>query len=305
MEEKFMKLLKLAAMLKMSALFCAGLFVAGGSAGAAPAGCDLTKVQQPSETMLHRVEKAEANYQKSFGREELAIARTDPGFAHTMKRFTYGEVAEQGNLSAKERALLTIAILETQGDKDLLTMNVQGALKVGVTPVEIKEAVYQTAPYIGFPKALAALKVTNEIFKQKGIKLPLEDQATVTEADRLEKGLAVQKAIFGPGIDTMYVKAPDGQLHIQHYLSGYCFGDTYTRKGLDLKMREMLTMVAIAALGGCEPQLKAHIAGNLSVGNSPETIVAAVTQCVPYIGFPRSLNALRCVNEVLAAQSKK
>ena len=66
-----------------------------------------------------------------------------------------------------------------------------------------------------------------------------------------------------------------------------------------MKMRELLTMSAIASLGGCEPQLMGHIKGNATVGNSREKIIAAITAIHPYIGFPRTLNALRCVNEVL------
>lgn len=60
-----------------------------------------------------------------------------------------------------------------------------------------------------------------------------------------------------------------------------------------------------AALGNtllrrvCEPQVKAHVGGNAAVGNRKETLLAALTVCLPYIGFPRTLNALACINEVL------
>ena len=99
-------------------------------------------------------------------------------------------------------------------------------------------------------------------------------------------------------IDAMYKESPESQLHIQRYLSGNCFGDYYTRKGLDLRTRELLTFSMILALGGCEPQLKGHIQGNVNVGNDKETLLAVVTQLVPYIGYPRALNAIRCLNEV-------
>jgi 4-carboxymuconolactone decarboxylase len=55
----------------------------------------------------------------------------------------------------------------------------------------------------------------------------------------------------------------------------------------------------LLSLGGCEAQLKGHIQGNLKVGNDKETLLATVTQLLPYVGYPRSLNAIRSLNEVI------
>ena len=90
--------------------------------------------------------------------------------------------------------------------------------------------------------------------------------------------------------------APPALKHIQDYLSAYCFGDFYTRKTLDLKMRELITFCAIITLGGCEAQAKSHAAANLRVGNTREMLIGVVTQCLPFIGFPRTLNALSCID---------
>ena len=97
--------------------------------------------------------------------------------------------------------------------------------------------------------------------------------------------------------------SPADLMHIQDNLASFCFGDTYTRGTFDMKMRELLTMSALAALG-TEPQLKGHIAGNFAVGNSRETIIGAFTAALPYIGFPRTLNAIRCLEEVEAGMKK-
>ena len=86
---------------------------------------------------------------------------------------------------------------------------------------------------------------------------------------------------------------------IQDYLSAYCFGDFYTRKFLPIHERELLTFAILASQGGCEGQVKAHVGGNATVGNGKEVLLAALTVCLPYIGFPRTLNALSCINEVL------
>ena len=138
------------------------------------------------------------------------------------------------------------------------------------------------------------MTAVKEVLAEKGVALPGPSGQTVTEESRLPDGIAAQKSIFGEHIDAMRAAAPENQKNIQDYLSAYCFGDFYTRKFLTIPERELLTF---AILG--EPQVKAHVGGNAAVGNSKETLLAALTVCLPYIGFPRTLNALGCVNEIL------
>ena len=124
------------------------------------------------------------------------------------------------------------------------------------------------------------MNAVNEVLAEKGVALPGPSGQTVTEESRLPDGIAAQKSIFGEHIDAMRAAAPENQKNIQDYLSAYCFA-------------------ILVAQGGCEPQVKAHVGGNAAVGNSKETLLAALTVCLPYIGFPRTLNALGCVNEIL------
>jgi 4-carboxymuconolactone decarboxylase len=88
-------------------------------------------------------------------------------------------------------------------------------------------------------------------------------------------------------------------MHIQDFLAANCFGDYYTRNGLDLKTRELLTFAMLISLGGCEPQVKGHVTGNLNIGNDRTVLIDVVTQLLPYIGYPRILNALRVIDEVV------
>jgi 4-carboxymuconolactone decarboxylase len=194
------------------------------------------------------------------------------------------------------RSFVTVAVLLTVEGADLEDQ-LNAALKIGVRPSELQEVFHQAAPYIGFPKAEKGLAMLGKVFHGEGTGLPLESNATVTEGNRLEKGIEAQKAIFGEMIDAMRANAPDDLKFIQDYLSAYCFGDTYTRKGLDLKTRELITFTCLAALGDCAGQLKSHVAGNLAAGNSREVLLSALNQSLPYIGFPRTLNAIVAVNE--------
>ena len=76
------------------------------------------------------------------------------------------------------------------------------------------------------------------------------------------------------------------------------FGDFYTRSGLDLALRELLVLCLLTALGGTEAQLQSHTAGNLKAGNAVDVQIAAMIHCIPYVGFPRALNAIRIINQV-------
>lgn len=248
---------------------------------------------------MSRVEKCQNKFKELFGDVKFSAGSTDPDFYDILNNFIFGEVFFQGSLSDKQRELITLVVLTTNQTLDQLRLHVSVALNVGVTPIEIKEAIYQCAPYLGFPKTLNALYQVNEVFKEKNISLPNQSQKQVTEDTRFDEGLNVQKTIFGDVIDKIKENTPENQKHIQEYLSALCFGDFYTRSGLDLKTRELLTLCIISALGGCESQVKAHVQGNLNVENDKELMVSAITQCLPYMGFPRTLNALNCVNEII------
>jgi 4-carboxymuconolactone decarboxylase len=172
------------------------------------------------------------------------------------------------------------------------------ALNIGVTPVEIKEIAYQAVPYVGIAKVFDVIHATNEILTERGVALPMPGQSTTTPENRAEKGLAISKQIVGNDvIENLYASSPADQLHIQRYLSANCFGDTYTRTGIDVPTRELLTFSMLVALGGCEAQVK-HVAANLNVGNDRSRLIDVLAQLLPFIGIPRTLNALRVVNEV-------
>ena len=248
---------------------------------------------------MNRIEKSTEKHTQLFGEGTGGERANDPDFQDILSHFIFGEVFYQGDLDDKMRVLITLVVLSVNQTLPQLKAHVAAALNIGLTPIEIKEGVYQCAPYIGFPKTLNALREVNEVFTAKGIALPIESQQTTDEENRLEKGVTVQTAIFGDIIKKMRTNAPANQAHIQDYLSAFCFGDFYTRNGLSLKTRELLTLCIVSALGGCESQVKAHVQGNKNVGNDKETMIATITHCLPYMGFPRTLNALACINEII------
>lgn len=251
-----------------------------------------------------RARVADENYEKMHGEAPMTEAVNDPELAAVMKKYIYGDLSRQIRLTDVERQLVTIAVLATNQNHKLLKRVVEGTLELNVTPLQIREALYHIAPYIGFPKVFEALEAANDVFTAKGIKLPLENQGTTTDADRFEKGLALQVGAYGERINQMRAATPDYQKHLQDDLSAFCFGDTYTRGTLDMKMREMVTMAVIGAMGGAEPQYRSHVAGTLEAGATNEEVIGVITTMNPYIGFPRTLNALRIANEVFNERKK-
>lgn len=238
---------------------------------------------------------------KLFPNHTSTLEVTDPELIEVFDNFAFDEVLSHGGLDDRSRLMLILATLIASQTLSEYKVMLGGALNIGVTPVEAKEIVYQAVPYCGIARVFDFIHATNEVLETRGVKLPLEGQSTTSPETRYEKGLALQKAIFGEMIEKMHAESPRDQIHIQKYLTDNCFGDYYTRKGLDIRTRELLTFSMILSLGGCESQLKAHIQGNANIGNGKETLLNVVTQLLPYVGYPRALNAIRCINEVMPA----
>ena len=242
-------------------------------------------------------DEAQRNHDALFPNHKSTLKVTDPELVEIFDNWAFGELMQDGALDTRNRLMVQLAaIIACQAVNEYRVM-LGGALNVGVTPVEVKEIVYQAVPYVGMAKVFDFLHATNDVLQSRGIALPLAGQSTTTPKTRSEQGLAVQKDIFGDKIDQLYAQSPKDQIHIQRHLSANCFGDFYTRTGLDLKTRELLTFSMLASLGGCEPQLAGHVAANLSVGNDRKVLISTITQLLPFIGYPRTLNALRVINE--------
>jgi 4-carboxymuconolactone decarboxylase len=247
----------------------------------------------------HITKNAVKNHEELFPNLESKLQKADPEFIELFDNWAFDEVIRQSQLDTKTRVVMILASTIASQALGEYRIMVGAALNVGLTPVVIKEILYQSVPYVGVAKVFDFLHATNAVFQERGIELPLEGQSATTAKTRVEKGVAAQKTIFGEAIDKMRQQAPKDQLHIQDFLAANCFGDYYTRNGIDLKTRELLTFAMLISLGGCEPQVKGHVTGNLKVGNDRTRLIDVVTQLLPYIGYPRTLNALRAIDEVV------
>jgi 4-carboxymuconolactone decarboxylase len=200
---------------------------------------------------MNRSERAEDKLRELFGSTQLSRRDLDPEFFDIMKSFTYGEVFYQGNLDSRQRELIALVVLTTIQCLSEVRLHVGAALNIGVTPIEIKESLYQCAPFIGFPRVQEALNIVNEVMLGRGISLPLDSQRGIEEGNRFEKGREIQFPIYGDRIKETVSNLPEEQREsIPRYLTELCFGDLYTRAGLNLQTRELLILCVLCALGG-------------------------------------------------------
>ncbi|MBD5145099.1 MAG: carboxymuconolactone decarboxylase [Ruminococcus sp.] len=245
---------------------------------------------------------AKQYHEKMFPNQISKLIESDPEFIELFDNFAFDEVINMPEIGGKEidgrtRHMAVLAtLLGCQGIDEFAAM-LPAAMNFGVTPVEIKEITYQAVAYLGIGRVLPFLNAVNEFFEANGISLPLEGQATVTAETRREAGTQAQVDIFGENMRDFWKSGPEESRHINLWLAGNCFGDYYTRKGLDYSERELITFCFLAAQGGCEPQLTSHSAANMRIGNDKLFLIKIISHCLPFIGYPRSLNALRCVNE--------
>lgn len=236
-------------------------------------------------------------HEKMFPGYKSKLLETDPEFIIFFDNFAFDEVVNHDDLDDKTRFIAILSTLLGSQAIDEFKAMLTAAYNFGVTPVEMKEIVYQGTAYLGIGRVFPFLHAVNDFCNNNGIKLPLESQGTTTPENRLEKGIQAQVDLIGEHMKDFYKSGPKESRHINEWLASNCFGDYYTRRGLDGKQREMITFCFLAAQGGCEPQLTSHAATNMRIGNDKAFLIKVISQNLPFIGYPRTLNALRCIND--------
>ncbi|WP_052043216.1 carboxymuconolactone decarboxylase family protein [Campylobacter sp. MIT 97-5078] len=258
------------------------------------------KTAKIKENIMKLNQKANELFKKFFSSSQLELVQSDTEFMSNFMNFSLSEAYTTSKLDDKTKFKLILAALVANEGLSEFDTYARAALKAGVRAEEIKEILYQATPYVGFSRSASFIKQSARLFKELKIKLE-DNRGTTNENNRFEKGLQAQVELFGEGMRQIPKDMPEDTHFIRAFLSANCFGDYYTRKGLDLKFRELLTFVFLAALGGVEPQLKGHIKGNIRMGNDRLVLISAITVIIPFIGYPKTLNAFSAINELTKA----
>ena len=101
-------------------------------------------------------------------------------------------------------------------------------------------------------------------------------------------------------LDSLGKTAPD----LAGYVLDFVFGDLYSRPGLDLKTKQILTITVLATLGNAKPQLAYHIRCALNIGITKQEIIDIITHISGYAGFPAALNGIATAKEVFSEEEK-
>lgn len=235
---------------------------------------------------------AKLYHERMFPNYESTFLKTDPEFVERFDNFAFDEVIQQTKIDEHTRYLAILAsLIGCQGIEEFQVI-MKASFHFGVTPIEIKEMVYQSSAYLGMGRVLPFFNAINQLFIEQNIELPLAGQATTTTKNRFEKGSDTQVAIFGETMRDFATSGAKEQQLINKWLVEHCFGDFYTRTGLTLKQRELITLCFLVAQGGCENQVHAHLNGNLNLGYTREELIHILANLIPYIGYPRVLNGL-------------
>jgi 4-carboxymuconolactone decarboxylase len=123
--------------------------------------------------------------------------------------------------------------------------------------------------------------------------------------DRYERGEQLLRKIDGEKVaDNLIARYEDLAPDFTRYLIEFAFGEIYAREG-DLRQRELVAIASLATMGGCDAQLETHVHGAFNVGLTESEIVEAVMTLIPYIGFPKALNAMAVVKRVVDKRSAR
>lgn len=227
-----------------------------------------------------------------------ALKDIAPDLARMAISFAYGEIYSRPALDLRQRQFVTVAALAAMGGAEpQLRFHIAGALNVGCSPREIVESMIHLVVYAGFPAALNGVLAARDVFREKGVDAaPVSVLPSTTRYDDGVAGLrAVDGAVGERVVESLNEIAPD----LGRFVVEFAFGEVYSRTGIDLVLRELITVAALAAMGSATPQLKVHMHGFLNVGGKREELVEVITQIAAYAGFPRAINAALAAKEVL------
>jgi 4-carboxymuconolactone decarboxylase len=248
---------------------------------------------------------AKSNHDQLFGDRVSTLAQTDPELIEYFDNFAFDEVyADAARLDdtfdRHTQVMVQLAAVRAAGGlAEFRVMAAAALANAGLSPVELKEIVYQSVAYVGMARAYDYLHAANEVLTDAGVTLPLPGQSASTPQTRFDYRKSVQGRVVGDdAVAARLTDSPADEVHFQRYLAADCFGDTVGRGCIDLQVRELLTFSMLVALGGVDAQVRGHVNGNLKVGNTREKLLAVLTVLVPFIGYPRTVNGLTALNDI-------
>jgi 4-carboxymuconolactone decarboxylase len=211
--------------------------------------------------------------------------------------FSFGDIYSRDGTSLKQKEIAVVAALTAMGNAaPQLNVHINGALNVGCSVEEIVEVIIQMSSYSGFPSALNAINILNEVIKDR--KIVFEPVKQDKNGDRFSIGVERLSQLEKNQVQVLKDNLDDIAPDMVEYIIAYGYGDVYSRRNLGLKLRQIATIAALTVMGTAKPQLAFHIKAGLNVGLTKEEIIETIILMCVYAGFPAALNGISTAKEV-------
>lgn len=237
-------------------------------------------------------------------RVELGLERTGepelmPNLDDFLGEVVFGGIWDRPNLGRQDRMICALAVLGLGGHEQHLERYVGPALDMGLPARGILEVFLQAGLYGGFVTTETAARIAHRVFAARGVTVEPEPERRDTNEVLDARGREVMMWLHGDRATQGYAasgNAVTGALYPAAIRYGY--GELWDRPGLDRRQRMLIAVASFTALG-LEGQLKKFGTSALNIGLKKEEVIEAVIQTGPYSGFPRALNGLALLSDVL------
>ncbi|WP_226584461.1 carboxymuconolactone decarboxylase family protein [Acuticoccus sediminis] len=224
------------------------------------------------------------------------MQRVAPALAQYTDEVLFGEVWPGDGLAPRDRSLIVISALVASGKAPQVRSHARIGLENGLTPVEIGEILTHLAFYSGWPNAVQAAEVVDEVFAAQGIEPVAASEATGGEAIALEpEGEVAREKSVNESVGPI-------SLGLADHTNRVVFGDLWRRPQLSPRDRSMVTVAALIASGQVD-QLPYHLGRAFDAGLTAEEAGAAVNHLAFYVGWPKAFSAVPVLRETVDSRN--
>lgn len=210
--------------------------------------------------------------------------------------WVFGDVWSRPGLAPADRELVVLSQLTTLGQTDQLPMHVRSALQLGLRESEIAEVFVQLGGYAGFPRALSAMRVAQEVFAEQGG----SGQAAAEPAEKKDDGQRRSDAreVMGRltanqpqnGLDT-------GMRAFTGTAGRLAFGELWSREALTRRQRSLVVVATLVAQDKMN-ELRFHLRAAQNHGLTVAELEEVMITTIAYVGFPTGVEGFRMLREV-------
>jgi 4-carboxymuconolactone decarboxylase len=233
------------------------------------------------------------------------IDQLAPDLKRIIDESLFGSTWSRPGLDVQHRCICTISALMALGQLPLLRRHIERCLNLGLSPDQVVEVFIQLTFYVGVPAVETALRITKEVFEERGIQFtPTEvyDSSMTTE-DLYKMGAKTYDEHIGD-IFAYYTDHPTAA-EMQELVFEYHWGAISSRPNLDAKSRAICVLAAMTVQGRHDRQIRIRIEGALRVGVTPTEIMEVFMQVMLYGGYFATSTVMQIAGSVFTEQGLK